>query len=121
MQKAAMLRKQAVQQCREQYREESRKRLGIIIKTKLQTSFIGAIDRFEKYFGFLWGHGKPKSALTPTETEFRRLWFEARKEVLDNGHAQLRALVEELRLYSVAWNGYRTTLLIKPTQDPGTP
>ena len=102
----AQKRREAKEQ---RYLEECRKRLDRIAATKMQTAFIGALDIFEKTFGFLWGHGEIRE-LTPQETAMKELWMKARTEVLDNGHAQSRGLSAEISNHIVSWKRYHMEL-----------
>ena len=50
------LKKKMQEESQQRYLDESKRRLGKIVETKLKTSFIGALSQFEQEFGFLWGH-----------------------------------------------------------------
>lgn len=89
----------------------SKKRLGGIINKNFNTSIIGALDVFEKFFGELWGHNSDK--LTDEQKEWLDTWEEARQELLDKGHSQRRATLDELEHYSVGWNRYQLTFIPK--------
>ena len=106
-------RKEAKEQ---RYLEESKKRLDNIASKKMQTSFIGALDIFEKTFGFLWGMGEDRE-LTPDEEAMRDLWMKARTEILDNGHTQLRALSNEIANHVVSWKRYTMELPVLQRSD----
>jgi len=71
------------------------------IVKKIRTSFIGALDVFETAFGFLWGHNKPLSKLTEEEKEYRQIWEDVRKRVLDKGNGQIRGMEKELDSYDI--------------------
>ena len=94
----------------EKYKQRSKKRLSTIFTTKMKTSFIGAISSCENNFGFLWGHGKPEEDLTDEEQGMKKIWDEARAEILDNGNTQLRAALNEINNYSIAWDRYHMDL-----------
>lgn len=96
------------------YDEQSRKRLLRILEKKLTTAFIGAISKFETYFGPLWGHGKDEGDLTRAEAEWREIWNVCRTAVLNNGNNQLRAVQSELVQYTATWNRYETNLPVLP-------
>ena len=72
------------------------------IGSKLQTVNIGSISQFETYFGILWGHGKREEELNDSEREWRTIWQECRKNVLDNGNNQLRLLQQSMQWYNIA-------------------
>ena len=96
-------------------KRRSNERLSTTIGTKIKTSFIGAISRFEKYFGHLWGHGKKEKDLTSEERLFRDLWNKCRIDVLTNGNNQARAMTAEVKQYDVLWNRHKMTF--KPEQS----
>ena len=99
--------KKATQQS---FEAASRKRLLRILEKKLNTSFIGALSQFETHFGKLWGHGKDEMDCSAEELAWREIWNLCRTDVLNNGNNQLRAVVVELGLYDVAYNGYKLNL-----------
>jgi len=89
--------------------EESRERLKRIVSTKIKTSFIGALARFEEAFGEFWGDGIPLHRLSPEQLEWRQRWEKCREAILDNGHDQIWGALNEIDLHSVIWKGYRHT------------
>jgi hypothetical protein len=107
-------RKQEEDERGRRYDEQSRKRLLRILEKKMTTCFIGAISKFETYFGVLWGHGKDEADLTAAELEWRDIWNVARTAVLNNGNNQLRAVQSELVQYTMTWNRYETNLPVLP-------
>ncbi len=101
-------------QLREKHTEANSKRQLIRhVSTKIKTTMIGALDSFEKGFGYLWGHTKELEELTPEESEMRELWEEIRTEVLDKGNGQLRGAQDEISQYTLKWNKFHTEFLIK--------
>lgn len=102
----------AAQECSDENRKvDSKKRLQRILEKKLKTSFIGALSKFEAVFGRLWGHGKKYTDLSESERRFRSLWELARTEVLNNGNNQIRAIQQELDLYTINFDGYQAVLI----------
>jgi len=99
----------------ERYDLRSKERLLKIIKTKLQTSFIGDISLIEEIFGFLWGHDK--TTLTDNEMKWKKYWDILRKRILNNGNDQIRAIDNELKQYSVTWNRYQYKLGVKGNEQ----
>ena len=95
------------------YNNSSKSRLENVIITKFNTTFIGALDSFEKRFGYLWNHGKPFSELTDNQKDFRDLWNEVRNDVLNRGNSQLRNALAEIDEYSVVWNKKQYTFKIE--------
>lgn len=71
------------------------------VHTRIRTSFIFSLSEIERMFGELWGQGLDYSELTEEEIEFRRLFLEMRKAILDNGNAQIRAFDYELDGYKI--------------------
>lgn len=59
---------------------------------RLSTAFVGALSRFETWFGRLWGHGRHREDLSPEELVWREAWEACRNDVLNNGNNQVRAL-----------------------------
>lgn len=98
-------------------KDQSKKRLMQNLEKKFKTTMIGALSRFEKQFGFLWGHGKDPRDLTAKEREFLELWTQTRTEVLDNGNNQLRIASEEVAQYTVAWEKYKAVFTFKDNKE----
>lgn len=92
-------------------------RLKETIRTKLNTSFIGAISRFEKFMGFVWGHQLPDSRCSKEQLELRKVWNECRTDVLNNGNNQIRAMNSEVNQYDVLWNRHHIDLSVKGTEQ----
>lgn len=79
-------------------------------KRAIKTTMIGALSRFEKSFGYLWGHGKSEAKgdkLTDHEKIFLELWLKLREEVLDCGNEQSRIVDKEFDKFIVRFNGYQ--------------
>ena len=91
--------------------EKSKIRLGKIIDTKLRTTFIGALDRFEKEFGYLWGHEERQPTIQ--QQEMARKWARVREGILTNGNNQMRNLKKELEYYDVKWNRYHIEFKVR--------
>lgn len=94
----------------ESYKSNSKTRLTHSIETKIKTTMIGALDKFEKKLGFLWDEESPDEL--PTAGELKELWQQVRTDILDNGNNQIRAVKEEISLYDVKFNKYVTEFLI---------
>lgn len=90
----------------QRYNELSKKRLLRILEKKITTAFISGISNFEKAFGYLWGSGKSEKDLTEDEARFRFIWNQVRSEILNTGNAQIRAVQNEISLYTIKWNRY---------------
>lgn len=73
-------------------------KLQFQIEKRIQTTMIGALDKFEKNFGHLWGHYKD-GELTAQEEEFADMWDFTRNQILNQGNAQIRNLKEDLVKY----------------------
>jgi len=80
--------------------EYSWQKLADMIKRRMTTTMIGALDKFEKEFGDLWNADNASA-------EDRAKWSKIRKQVLDNGNNQLRILLDELENFDVNWLRYR--------------
>lgn len=92
------------------YLDESKNRLRKIFEKKIKTSFIGALAKFEEFFGQIWGHGKKDSECTKEQIKLKNLWEKCRTEVLNNGNNQLRAIELELHQYEIDWLRYKLKL-----------
>ena len=97
----------------EKYENHSKDNLKRHVQKKFKTTMIGALSRFEKIFGHLWGQEKPEHLLTPEELEQRELWNLARTEILNNGNNQLRAALAEIDNHTIRYNKMEYKFLIK--------
>lgn len=92
--------------------DDSKSRLKRIASKKFRTCFIAALAEFENVFGLeVWGHQLPESELTPVQKVNRDRWEQVRKNILDKGNAQLRALGMEIDLHKIGFEGYRMTFM----------
>ena len=88
--------------------QDSKDRLKKISNKKFRTCFIFALVEFENTFGFdLWGHNLPEDKITPEQKANRIRWDQVRKNILDKGNTQSRALGMEIDLHHVEFKGYR--------------
>ncbi len=110
-----VLKNKIRKQNEDKYLNDSKIRLENIIATKLRTTFIGAIDAFERTFGDLWGYNSDKP-LTKSQKEMKQLWQQVRNDILDLGNNQLRAAQLELENHTIKWNRYTMILPVKPIQ-----
>ena len=55
----------------------------------LKTLMIGAIDRIERQFGYLWGHDKPEEEITEEEHRMYEEFMDLRESILDHGNEQI--------------------------------
>jgi hypothetical protein len=60
------------------------------IKKRFETSLIGSLARFEKYFSHLWEEDGEDAE------HFFELWQKTRNEILNHGNNQARAAMEDL-------------------------
>ncbi len=91
--------------------EDSQNRFKKIANKKFRTCFIFALAEFEKTFGLeLWGHNLPKDEITSEQEANRIRWHQVRKNILDKGNAQSRALGAEINLHLVKFEGYHMNL-----------
>jgi len=89
---------------------DARERLKKIASKKFRTCFISALAEFENVFGLeIWGHDLPTELLTSEQKVNREKWDKVRKNILDKGNAQLRALRMEIDLHKIDFEGYRMT------------
>lgn len=100
----------------EKYEQSSKEKLIKNINKKFTTSNIGCVDSVEKFFGMVWGHGKPESEKTEQEKEWFKIWQDCRKEMMDKGNHERRSAQKELNQYNVSWNRYNIELPFKGEQ-----
>jgi hypothetical protein len=60
------------------------------IETRIKTTMIGSLAKFEQYFGYLWEENSSK------RLEYEELWEQARNAILNNGNHQIRLALDEL-------------------------
>lgn len=94
---------------KDKYPDSSKNRLKKIVRTKITTTFINAISEFEKTFGIMWGYGIEENKLTNEQKENRKKWETVRKNILNRGNNQARALMSEIELYDIEFRGYEMT------------
>jgi hypothetical protein len=63
------------------------------IETRIKTTMIGSLARFEESFDHLWEEDTEKAAM------YYNLWEQTRNNILNNGNNQLRAAIDELSDY----------------------
>jgi len=105
--------KDAKKNSQRKYETNSKKRLMNNVAKKLQTTMIGALAQFEKQFGELWGIDEDIGNLTPEQQFYRSKWESVRTEVLNNGNNQIRAAMDELSQYTITWNRFQTSFIVK--------
>lgn len=84
---------------------KSKERLRLAIEKKFQTCFIGVINSVEEHFGDLWGKFSNEEK-TAFQAKVLKRWKILRREMLDKGNDQLRAMLKETEEYDVVWNGH---------------
>lgn len=89
-----------------EYKRESKRRLETIIKTKMTTTMIGALDAIEKNFGFLWDSDSDEAI------HMKNVFDDVRKQILDNGNKQIKSVQEELKRYDIEWLRYETKMTV---------
>ncbi len=58
-------------------------------ETAVRTLMIGAIDRIEQKFGYIWGHNKEEQELTEEDEDMYEIFMELRESILDYGNEQI--------------------------------
>ncbi len=111
------LRQKQKEISKQKFMEDCRRRLDKIISKKIETTFIGALDSFERYFGFLWGNEKEEDELSKEELKFDELWQNCRTDILNKGNHNKRSAQDEIMNHTVLWNRYTLNLPIKETRD----
>ena len=97
----------------QRYEAHSQRTLQRHIKTKLKTTMIAALAKFEELFGHLWGHRKEDRDLTEEERGWRETWELARTEILNKGNDQSRAAANEIDQYTVKFNRNHYTFQVQ--------
>lgn len=95
----------------DKYKQDSRDRLGKIVKKKVETTMIGALSSIEQHFGFLWQNSGGQ--LTKEQQVMFDLYQKVRSEILDKGNTQARNIDAELSQYDVNWLKYNVTIPVK--------
>lgn len=93
----------------------SKNRLKNITNKKFRTCFISPLSEFELAFGEIWGHGLSEEELTSEQKVNRQKWEQIRQNILNKGNTQRRALLQEIELYDINFNGYH--MEIRPKGD----
>lgn len=121
-------RKRIAAENRAKFSEAAKAKLIEQTEKKFKTTFIGALNQFEKKFGFLWGYEDKGVSLDEDQLElkeileeegfdasyFQKLWQEVRTAILHNGNNQSRALQEEIGQHQIAYNRFTLTMPVKP-------
>lgn len=96
------------------YKEGSKERLKKFTSQKITTTMIGALDLIEKHFGFLF----QSKNMSKEHVAMLAVYKELRKELLDLGNGQKRALESEMDNYSITWEKYHLSIpIIKKGQE----
>jgi hypothetical protein len=115
--------KKVVEEARKKNQERanlhSQKRFIDNITKKFNTTMIGSIAEIEKTFGELWGHGEDESRLTRDQREWRKKFNLLRTAILNNGNNQLRAAINEVGEYTMAWQKYHVDFFPVPKNNTG--
>jgi len=96
--------------------ENSKKQLVDMLEKRLKTTFIGAISSFENAFGYMWGHNKKNTDRNEHEKDMYNLWMQTRNEILNKSNVQSRAIIEDLRNYTVKFNMYKIVMRTKENE-----
>jgi hypothetical protein len=80
----------------------------------IKTTMIGALSSIEEKLGNIWGF-KENRPLTEDEQYFAEVYQELRKEILDRGNGQIKAIKAKIDLYELDYVGYQMNLVL-PTR-----
>lgn len=97
--------KQRKQQAEDKHEEISLQKFLNVLRRKMTTTIIGSISALEEEFGDLWAENADSSN-KETQKNLEKRFKRARQKILDNGNNQLRAIENELKQYTIVWNGY---------------
>jgi hypothetical protein len=106
------LKKKIRKENEDKYLQDSKKRLQSIIETKIRTTFIGALDAFERTFGDLWGYDSDEEP-NKSQQSLKKLWQQVRNDILDLGNNQLRAAHLEIENHTIKWDRYNMVIPVK--------
>ena len=98
---------------KENQREAHRNRLKQLIKKKMTTIMVGAIDEFEKMFGENWGHGLDNDDKTDEQLDLAAAWNICRDKIFDRGNIQIRGMEKEIDTYEVELIRYESNFVNK--------
>jgi len=105
--KASKINKEDEKKLTQKHYFLSKDKLKKVSKTKMRTSFIGALSAVEKHFSELWEiFPDDEEDLIADKKFWKNVWELCRAEILNNGNNQLRAMEAEIDQYSVSWDGY---------------
>jgi hypothetical protein len=90
---------------------EHQKQILSDIETRLKTTMIGSLARFEQSFGHLWEEPGPD------QQEYLDLWEYTRNSILNNGNKQIRLALDSLS--SFFYRSYRTKQVYHFNKEPG--
>ncbi len=96
----------------DKYKNNSKKRLIANLTKKFEICIIGSLATCEDGFGKLWGHKSDRNR-DLKEQEWYDIWQEVRTNILNNGHKQLRAALNEIAEYTMTWDRYKAEFIIK--------
>lgn len=77
-----------------------------LITKRFQTTMIGSLHQFEKYFGYIWGIGMDEDELTDQQLDARDRWELARNQILNNGNNQLRQMLADIENNNICKKQY---------------
>ena len=101
----------------DKYRQDSRERLGKILKKKVETTMIGALSSIEDHFSFLWSSSE--GGLSPEQKMMYDTFQKVRSEILDKGNTQARNIDAELSQYEVKWLRYQANIPVQKPRESG--
>jgi hypothetical protein len=99
--KARAIAQQERREAEENATLKSREALDKIVSRRCTTIFIGCLDSIEQKLGHLWGMDKRLRDLNREERLFLEIWKSLRKEILDKGNVQKKALLEDTDCFEV--------------------
>lgn len=98
--------------------DQAREQLSNLVKSKVKTTMIGAINSIEQHLGFLWKHGSNEN-LSETEKQFLEIFQKLRTEILDKGNNQSRNIDSELSRFEVKVKKVNLLLPVRGNKENG--
>jgi transcription termination factor Rho len=76
------------------------------VDKKVMTTAVGALDKFEQAFGYLWGREKSSLQRNDKERAVYSAWRAVRRDILDSGERQKTQIRKELNNYKILFKGF---------------
>lgn len=89
----------------ERKKRQDKDNLANEIRKTINTIFVGAINKYEVFFGNEWGHGLEENKCSDEQLEKYEIWQQCRDEIMNLGNNMLRKLLKKIDSYEVDYKG----------------